>query len=444
VECGATASYVADADAWIDEGSPADNKGGDSTLKVMSKSGSNLRALIGFALPEAIPEGCVVESATLQLFAGSSAGGRMLHATQVSDPWAEGSVTWSNQPATSGPVASTTSGSGYRQWDVTAQVQAMLASGVNHGFLIRDAVEGEDAEQQFYSREKAESAPQLVVTYVRTTAPPMSTTSMPPTTLPPPPPVQCGVAATYVADADAWINQGSPTDSKGSDSTLKVMSKSGSNLRALVRFATPTNVPEGCAVQTATLRMFAGSSASGRTLQALPVIGPWAEGSVTWGNQPATGGPVASATSGSGYRQWDVTAQVQAMFDGGVNHGFLIRDAVEGEDAEQQFYSREKGETAPQLVVTYARATAPSTTTTGAPTTLPAGAPTTQQPTTTSVVDATTTTLATTTTTATPATTTTMPGPTTTTAPPTTTTTTPAPPAPSSTTSTTTVAPSPG
>ena len=37
-----------------------------------------------------------------------------------------------------------------------------------------------------------------------------------------------------------------------------------------------------------------------------------------------------------------------------ANNGFLIRDAVEGQDAEQQFHSREKGQNPPQLVVRFA------------------------------------------------------------------------------------------
>ena len=42
------------------------------------------------------------------------------------------------------------------------------------------------------------------------------------------------------------------------------------------------------------------------------------------------------------------------MYGAGANHGFLIRDAVEGNSgAEQQFHSKEKGETPPQLVVTF-------------------------------------------------------------------------------------------
>jgi hypothetical protein len=45
------------------------------------------------------------------------------------------------------------------------------------------------------------------------------------------------------------------------------------------------------------------------------------------------------------------------MFGAGANHGFLIRDATEGAGgAEQQFHSREKGVSAPQLVITFAAA----------------------------------------------------------------------------------------
>jgi hypothetical protein len=47
---------------------------------------------------------------------------------------------------------------------------------------------------------------------------------------------------------------------------------------------------------------------------------------------------------------------VQAMYNSGINYGFLIRDATENNDAEQQFHSREKGSEIPQLVITFAPA----------------------------------------------------------------------------------------
>jgi hypothetical protein len=135
---------------------------------------------------------------------------------------------------------------------------------------------------------------------------------------------------------------------------VKVDSKSGGNARALFRFDLPA-IPEGCSITGATLRLYAGSATSGRTLQALRVAASWTETGVTWANQPATAGPAATTSSGSGWRQWNVLTQVQAMASAG-NFGFLIRDATEGAGGrEQQFHSREKGtDRPPQLVITYA------------------------------------------------------------------------------------------
>ena len=105
-------------------------------------------------------------------------------------------------------------------------------------------------------------------------------------------------------------------------------------------------------VQSATLRLFAASAKTPRTLQALRLISAWTENLVNWGNQPQTSGVAATTAAGSGYREWSVTSQVQAMYSD-ANHGFLIRDAVEGQDAEQQFHSREKGQNPPQLLVQF-------------------------------------------------------------------------------------------
>jgi hypothetical protein len=45
---------------------------------------------------------------------------------------------------------------------------------------------------------------------------------------------------------------------------------------------------------------------------------------------------------------------VLSMYDLGAAHGFLIRDAVEGgPGVEQQYHSREKGETPPTLIITF-------------------------------------------------------------------------------------------
>ena len=162
----------------------------------------------------------------------------------------------------------------------------------------------------------------------------------------------CGPPITVAASADAWLEQNSPSSNRGADSILKVKSQGATdNFRAVVRFELPT-LPDGCAVESATLRLFAASSVSGRSLEAHRLSTRWTESGVKWANQPATTGPAAVTASGTGYREWNVSDQLRAMLDLGVNHGFLIRDAAEGgTGAEQSFHARDKGESPPQLII---------------------------------------------------------------------------------------------
>jgi PASTA domain len=160
----ASETVAADADAWIDEHDPIKNNGADSTLKVISKSpAENTRAVLHFPLPQA-PAGCVVQSATLKLYSDSApALPGKLQALRLTSAWGENNITWGNQPATAQPAAEAPAAMGYVQWNVTAQVQA----GAPHGFLIRHAVENDiaGAEEGFFSKEKLENPPELVVCY---------------------------------------------------------------------------------------------------------------------------------------------------------------------------------------------------------------------------------------------------------------------------------------
>jgi hypothetical protein len=459
-----------------------------------------------------LPQNCGVASATLRLYAASAAGSRSIQALRVTGSWTETGVTWSNQPPTNGTVASVTSGTGYREFNVAAHVQAMYAAGANHGFLVRDLVENNSgAEQQYNSREQGTNRPQLVIAFgapditdptttissgpnpvttsrsatltftaneagstfecsldgaawaactspkaysslalgahnvrVRATDPAGNVDATParfdwliePDTTAPETAITSGPTGTVTgtsasfaftadeagatfecsldggawaactspkaysslalgahefrvratdgsgntdgspatrawtieapsctgstqtvgADRDSWVLQSASSSNFGTDSILKVDSKSGSsNARALVRFALPT-IPAGCQVTNVRLRLYASSYKSGRTVNALRLNGTWTETGVTWANQPATTGAAASAPSrsSSGYMEWTVTSQVQGMYSN-TNHGFLIRDSAEnGGGNEQGFHSREKApDNPPQLVITF-------------------------------------------------------------------------------------------
>jgi hypothetical protein len=160
-------------------------------------------------------------------------------------------------------------------------------------------------------------------------------------------------SVTASANIDSWIDQASPSSNFGSDQILKLKRETGKANRALVRFNLPA-VPTGCSVTGATLRLYAASASTGRTLQALRVDGPnWTEAGVRWNNQPAATGPAATTTSVSGWNQWSVTSQVRSMYSG-ANYGFLVRFDSEGNPAaEIQFHARNKGSQHPELRITF-------------------------------------------------------------------------------------------
>ena len=87
-----------------------------------------------------------------------------------------------------------------------------------------------------------------------------------------------------------------------------------------------------------------------------------AENTVNWVNQPGANGSPATTASGQGWREWNVAAQMQALFDSGANNGFLIQDANEGgPGAEQSFNSRTHSQNRPQLVFPVRRGAATAT-----------------------------------------------------------------------------------
>jgi large repetitive protein len=162
---GSAVTVGAAADGWVLQSSAGQNYGGDSVLKLETKSGADARAYVRFGLP-AIPAGCQLTSAKLRLYASSYKDGRTLQAFRVAAPWTESALNWTNQPATVGTAVTTPSGSGYREWTVTQMVRDMYAPNANNGFTIRDAVANGNMPQDFHSREKGtDNPPRLVVTF---------------------------------------------------------------------------------------------------------------------------------------------------------------------------------------------------------------------------------------------------------------------------------------
>lgn len=153
------------ADSWVDQSDPDKNFGDDAGLYVRSGPAADARALMRFDLPT-LPSGCQVLAATLRLNATGGTSERALEAVGLASSWEGREVTWSTQPAATGPAATTLSGVGTLQWGVSARVQEMYATGDAAGFIIRDAAEDDavGGQSAFDSREAPSDPPQLAIT----------------------------------------------------------------------------------------------------------------------------------------------------------------------------------------------------------------------------------------------------------------------------------------
>lgn len=167
VVCAAgTVTVSANADSYVDEGAAGSNFGSASDLKVRSALLLGLLGkrwtLVRFPLPDTPPL-CSVTSVTLRLFAHAVSGAtRTLSVQGLDAAWQEGTVTWNNAPDATGTAVTTSSGAGYRTWNVTS-LYAVAAN----GFFVRDLGGGllTAAESLFNTRTAGSNTPELLVTF---------------------------------------------------------------------------------------------------------------------------------------------------------------------------------------------------------------------------------------------------------------------------------------
>lgn len=115
----------------------------------------------------------------------------------------------------------------------------------------------------------------------------------------------CPAEATLRASRDASLVEVQPASAFGGAATLAAAPA------ALVGFELPA-APD-CEVGSARLRLYATSGA-GRRVSVARASSAWTEGSVVWRTRPDSVGVVSGAVAVAGWAEWDVTAQVAAMY----------------------------------------------------------------------------------------------------------------------------------
>ena len=147
------------ADSFVKENSPSQNRGNLQTLQVQSNSQpANFRTFARFDVSSIAP-GDEVLKAEITLCASVVPGAtRTYEVFRVTEPWVEGTITWSNQPGVVGTAtntATTPASPACMTWSVASDIQAWVAGAANNGFRINDLVENSatNYNSTFRSRE---------------------------------------------------------------------------------------------------------------------------------------------------------------------------------------------------------------------------------------------------------------------------------------------------
>jgi chitodextrinase len=388
-----TMCLVPTQDSFIIQDKPTQAHGSDIDLRIKSNAGSERRILIGFDL-SSIPPSSTVISSILRLYEMSTAASQTITVYRLTNSWVGSQVTWNQRSSgvswstaggeyqnTALATFSPTIANQYRDIDVTTVTQGWKnGSFSNQGFLLRSS--GANGEVRFGSNEAttATQRPQLCITYqLPATVTPTFTATIPvtpsqtptststfiptvsatststagntaipsntPTVTATPSQTATSLSSestfTFVAAADAYINEPSPTTNYGSATTLRA--DASPVVRSYLRF----NV-QGLSrtVTRATLRIFANNSSSAGYQVRSVTDNAWSEYAVNHSNMPAIGN--VSGTSGPfGAGVW-TTVDITSLIAGNGTFSFALTTTS---NTAFSLASRETSANAPQLVI---------------------------------------------------------------------------------------------
>jgi hypothetical protein len=132
-----------------------------------------------------------------------------------------------------------------------------------------------------------------------------------------------GYVVEITAEIDTYVNEGSPTTSYGSSSTLIAGSNGANTYEAYIKFNIDS-IPPGTTIDNATLKLYATSTDS-IEMDIKRLVTTW-DGTNTWNTKPTSVLDVFvnNCTFSSGDNSFDVTSAVQPWVDSGNVYGLAI------------------------------------------------------------------------------------------------------------------------
>ena len=144
--------------------------------------------------------------------------------------------------------------------------------------------------------------------------------------------------------ADAYTSSANPTTKYGSATTLRVK-EAAADLYSFLKF--DTSVLACAQVESATLRLYV-TDASTNAGSIYAVDSNWAEGTITWNNDPVIGGSPLDSPGAAALNTWvefDVTA--------GLNPGGESSFGIMGNVSDVVYYNSRESARDPELVIEY-------------------------------------------------------------------------------------------
>ena len=331
-------TFLAEADAQVNETNPGENTGTSKFLQVDGDSQAQVESFVYFRVTGISDS---ISTARLRLYntTNASENGPAVYAT---DPaWTESEITWNQRPERrSGELDN--QGSIHQEAWVEYDVTAAVTGNGTFSFVL--AADSNDAAT--FSSRQGSQPPELVITLgdspsptvevATETAIPASATST--SNVP-----AEGGSTLFFAEADARVRQSEPTTNFGDGSTLRADGASDAGIESFIRF-TVANVSGP--IQSARLRLFVTDNGTQDGPAVYLTSNTWNENEITWDNRPA---PTSSAADNKGrlgtnnWVEYDVTALVTS---GGTFSFVLIADSSDG-----VVFSAREGVQPPQLVL---------------------------------------------------------------------------------------------